>query len=135
MMFDDATFCWRLTIVHTFVLQARALCITVMALIGIFQLVIDFECTVHYSIGHVWTWQRGISISCTNMMPWELWDFMPFTNVSWLSKCCRCSIAEDMDVVYAIGKNTILECVMEFTSTLVELYEAEYLRPPKKSEV
>jgi hypothetical protein len=29
----------------------------------------------------------------------------------------------------------VLECVNEFTRTIVDLYEAEYLRPPNQSEV
>jgi hypothetical protein len=45
------------------------------------------------------------------------------------------SIVDDMDVAYTMAGSTILECVKEFTSTIVDLYEVEYLRPPNESEV
>jgi hypothetical protein len=47
----------------------------------------------------------------------------------------RGSIADDMDDSYAMGESTTLECVKEFTHTIVDVYEAEYLRPPNQSEV
>jgi hypothetical protein len=45
------------------------------------------------------------------------------------------SIADDMDDEYAMGESTILDCVNEFTSTIVDLYEANYLQPPNAKEV
>jgi hypothetical protein len=33
------------------------------------------------------------------------------------------------------GDNTILECVKEFTSTIIDLYEGEYLRSLNEAEV
>jgi hypothetical protein len=44
-------------IVLTFLLKS-ALCITIMPHIGVFELVADFECTIHCLIRYVRRWQR-----------------------------------------------------------------------------
>lgn len=45
------------------------------------------------------------------------------------------SFADALDDGYAMAKSTVLQCVREFASTVIELYEAEYLRPPTATEV
>jgi hypothetical protein len=44
------------------------------------------------------------------------------------------SNADDMDDADAMWESTILDCVKEFTSTIVDLYEGEYLLPPNATE-
>jgi hypothetical protein len=45
------------------------------------------------------------------------------------------SNADDMDDADAMWESTILDCVKEFTSTIVDLYGGEYLLPPNATEV
>jgi hypothetical protein len=47
----------------------------------------------------------------------------------------RGSIANGMDDAYVMGESTILYCVKEFTSTIMDPYEGEYLQPPNATMV
>jgi hypothetical protein len=47
----------------------------------------------------------------------------------------RGSIADDMDDLYAVEESIVLECVKEFTHTIVGLYEAENVRPPNACDM
>jgi hypothetical protein len=45
------------------------------------------------------------------------------------------SFADALVDGYAMAKSTMLQCVREFASTIIMLYESEYLRSPNAAEV
>ena len=45
------------------------------------------------------------------------------------------TIADALDDGYAMAESTVLECVREFATTIIQLYESEYLRAPTQSEL
>lgn len=45
------------------------------------------------------------------------------------------SIADALDDAYEMAESTVLKCVKEFASTIIELYEKDYLRPPTETEL
>ena len=44
------------------------------------------------------------------------------------------SIADSLDDGYSMGESTVLQCVKEFTRSVIEVFEPEYLRPPNEEE-
>jgi hypothetical protein len=44
------------------------------------------------------------------------------------------SIADALDDGYAMAESTVLECVKEFASTVISVFEEDYLRPPNQAE-
>jgi hypothetical protein len=97
--------------------------------------VVDFECTTTCSITLVKMWLRGTRISDRNQIDIDVMEFHPRHKcVVAMKILCRGSIADDTDDSYAMGESTALECVKEFAHTIVNVYEAEYLRPPNQSE-
>ena len=45
------------------------------------------------------------------------------------------TIADALDDGYAMAESTVLECVREFATTIIQLYESEYLRAPTQFEL
>jgi hypothetical protein len=43
--------------------------------------------------------------------------------------------ADSLDDPYKMAKSTILDTLMHFVTTMIELYEKEYLRPPRPREL
>jgi hypothetical protein len=45
------------------------------------------------------------------------------------------SIADALDDGYAMAESTVLECVKEFASTVISVFEEDYLRPPNQAKL
>jgi hypothetical protein len=76
-----------------------------------------------------WPLFKRISHEVTVMNPYFIWKpdalsvmgFHPFHKcVVTMKMLDRGSIVDDMDDEYAMGESTILDCVKEFTSTIVD---------------
>jgi len=43
--------------------------------------------------------------------------------------------ADALDDTYAMAESTVIRTLLEFVETVIDVYEAEYLRPPRAREL